>query len=394
MTLVEAYHLAFEHSERVSIARINVDDANVRWSGTWNELEPTITGTTSATAQRERIVNMNVFAPAELFAVGGRIQQPVFRKGFFASREAGERGYDAAVASLARERQRLARDVARVFIDVVRARRLLEIAHDSVQRADQQLKFASARVKAGAVLKNAELLATIDLRRANRQLAIAERDVGLAEAAFQRLIGKSPPDLVLPPPPALPSRDQALEIVKQRKDVVALQLQLSKARAEESAARDRRWWPRLDAQASIQYTQPKLFGSNIDWQVVGLVTFPLFQAGRELTDVSLQENRTHLASLVLQEQLEIVTEEVDDAALQLTSANAVFEHADKQATAAKDNYKLVDTQFRLGGVTFLEVTNAQAVLVEADNALAVATMDQTRAVYDFLYAIGTLDLEH
>jgi hypothetical protein len=39
------------------------------------------------------------------------------------------------------------------------------------------------------------------------------------------------------------------------------------------------------------------------------------------------------------------------------------------------------------------VTNAQAILVEAENAFEVANMDRVLALYAYLFVVGALDLQ-
>jgi outer membrane protein TolC len=393
MTLAEAFRLALDRSERVQLARTKVEEAAIVRGGTWDSYTPTIGMTTTANVQRERITMTGaVLQPGEQVTWLARMQQPLFRFDFSAARAAAKLGEQSAAAAVAYERDQLARDVARVFVDVLRTRKLIELARASVERATKQQEHAAARVKAGSVLVNATLLASIDLKRAQRQLAIAERDGGLAEGEFRRLVGRAPPPTLVLPAAAVPPKD-ILTVAAKRSDLRALQLRLYQARAEEDAARARRGWPRVDLVGDVFRTEPAVLGFTYDWHVFGLVTIPLLQGGREYTDIALQRNRTRAARLVLEERLEIVREDVEAAQLELSSADAVAALAEQQLTAALDHYNLVDKQFRLGAVTFLEVTNAQAVLVEAENTLALAKMEQLRALFDFQFAIGALDLD-
>lgn len=405
MTLADAFRLALARSEQVSIANDKVNETEIESDATWNDVTPNISAYGTAALQMEKdtpTATPVVLQPGDELTVGARLLQPLFRRGFYASRTAGALGHESARASLARAHERLAREVTQAFVDVLLSRRLRDLAQASVERTEKQLDHATARVKAGQVLRNAELLASLDLKRAQRQLVTAQRDVGIAETEFRVLIGRPPPaNLVLPPAPAIPNQKDALALAGHRTDLRALQLNLSQAQAAEEAVRDRQWWPRVDLLAFVQGNEPEVLalkgkdgtGNRLDWQVLGLVTIPLLQSGREYTDLSLQENKTHVAALALQQELKAAGEEVEVTDLRRSSADRVVEFADQQLTVARDHYNLVDNQFRLGAVTFLEVTNAQAVLVEAENALAVAEMDQVRALYDFLFAIGALDLD-
>ncbi|HSK04257.1 MAG TPA: TolC family protein [Kofleriaceae bacterium] len=393
MTLAAAFQLALAHSEQVSIAQRGVIEAQILARDRWTEIVPSVNVSGGGLLQRERRVGTVVLTPAEQLVFEARVQQPLYRRGFAASRAAGEHGRGIASASLAREREQLARDVVDVFIAVLRTRRQLDLAVASVARARAQHQHAASRVKAGGALRNAELLALLDLRRAEQQHVTAQRDVRFASVAFQRLIGRAPPPaLELPEAPPLPGPAEARELAQRRRDLQALQLRVQQAQAEEAATRQRRWWPRIDLEASVQYNHPEVFNRSVDWRVLGQVTVPLLDSGRELTAEALRANETRVAALALERQLELVLEEVELAALQLAATADAARLADEQVAAAQEYYKLVDKQFRLGAITFLEVTNAQAVLVEAENTLEVARMERVRAVYDYLFAIGALDL--
>jgi len=393
LTLAQAYQLALARSEQVALAASAVEDADIAWNEKWTEIGPNLTATGSIIEQRERVVGMTVFAPGQQLVGNITFAQPVFRRGFFDSRAAGKYGHASAAALLHRERELLARDVAAVFIDVLKFRQLLELAQTSVTRTKSQYTFAVARVKAGQALKNAELLAEIDVKRAELQEVNARRDAASAEVAFTRLVGKPPPaQLEFPAMPTIPNDKRARDLAARRADLQALVMKVQWSRAEEEAAAGRRLWPRLDVTANLQYVDPEVFGNHVDWQVAGVLTIPLLQGGREYTELSRRENATHAASLELERSRKLVVEELDVAAAQIAAATRAAELAKEQLDAAKEHYALVDKQVRLGAITFLEVANAQAVLVEAENTQEVATMDKLRATYDYLYAIGEIDL--
>ena len=66
--------------------------------------------------------------------------------------------------------------------------------------------------------------------------------------------------------------------------------------------------------------------------------------------------------------------------------------AEKELAGAQEHYKLITLQYKAGAITFLEVTNSQSVLTEAENASVLARIDRVSAAYDYLAAIGALDL--
>jgi outer membrane protein len=397
LTLAEAYQLALKHDERVALAERDVIAADIESSARRNEITPDVEMFGVGTVQRETRAGMggtgSVVKPSSQVVGGARLRQPLFRKGYLSSRDAGEQLQRSAEANRKRANEQLARDVAEVFITVLRSRKLLELSHTAVGRAKTQYDLAVGRVKVGQALKNVELLATIDLRRAEIQEVNAQRDAEAARVAFARLVGEDPPaDMEMPPTPPLLGVEQARSTARGRADLRALELEVKAARADEDAAAGKRWWPRLDLEAGAQAFSPGAFNQNYDWNVSGTLTVPLLQSGVELSELARRENATHAAQLSLDLQRKVAVGEIEAAAIRAASAEKAAALAQQQLDAAKEHYKLVDKQSRLGAITFLEVTNAQAVLVEAENTQEIATMDHMLAVYDYLFAVGALDL--
>ena len=389
LTIAEAFELALARNEQLSLAEREIIDADIRYRGAYDAISPDISLNATGILQREQKVGMNVIVPSNQVIGGAVIQQPLFRKGVFAARTAGERAKQSAEASRLRTREQLARDVAEVFITVLRSRKLLELAHTAVARAKTQYDLALGRFKVGQSLKNAELLALIDLRRAELQEVTAQREADAASIGFARLVGQTPPaTLEVPEIPALPAPAEAIGLARKRADLRALELAVSAATNEETAASGKRWWPRLDLEAGVQLFSPEVLNSTYDWSVIGRLTVPIMQRGTENTELALRSNAVHVAVLALEAQRKLVVEEIEQAAIRVASAAKSAALAEKQLETAREHYKLVDKQVRLGAITFLEVTNAQAVLVEAENAFEIASMDRMLAAYDYLYAIG------
>ncbi len=397
LSLAEAYRLALKYNDQLLIAVQNVEQEDINIANTWSDVRPTITATGTGFVRRNAAESAVTPQPGFEAAVG--LQQPLFRRGFFASRVAARYAYDSANATLSRERQRVARDVAAVFISVNRTRAVVELSKGAVKRATTQYDYAVNRVKAGATLKTAELLADIDVKRAQRQVLSAERDVGTAEAAFRRLIGRAPPKVLdMPPPPAATPPADMTAIAQQRDDVEAIQLQIREAEARIEVAEGQRLWPSLDLQAGASYTATAgtpmgVDGTFVNWQVLGVITIPLLQSGREANAIRSRQNDAHVAQLQLDFQRKLLAAEVEAAWVVVQTTTESTEIAEKQLKVAQDHYTLVDKQFRLGAITFLEVTNALRALSESEQTWEIARADRVQAIYDYLFATGAIDLE-
>jgi outer membrane protein TolC len=394
MTLSEAFKLALAESERVRVAEREVDAADIRWTQAWTELGPTASINGNGGYISRETFNLKGVS----IGGSGALNLPLFRKSFFDAREGGELAKKSAEAALVRTREQLMRDVVVAFIGVMRARQQIELFKSAVTRADAQQKAASQRVKAGGALRTAELLAQIDLRRAQIQLNVAERDARSAEVAFQTLVGEPPPSaLTLPPTPKAPAMEEAMKLREERADLKALRLLTMQSRALEAAARGRRLWPRLDARAQLDVgtllAAGDLGGTTTDWTVLGILTFPLFETGNEYIEIALQENATRALELQEKLLLELSGDDVGRALVRVAAEGRAAVLAEAQVKDALENYQLVAAQFRLGAITFIDVATAQAVLTEAENLRVVAIYDREIAHYELLFLAGALTLE-
>ncbi len=392
LTLDAAIELAMRNNERIGLARANVSGAAIIADGAWNALKPNVSLSGTSVLQNQVVVDNFVVQQRTQSVASARVQQPVFRRGQFSARDASLHGRAAATAQLEFECSQLARDVVVAYIDVVRARSLMTLAEASAKRAGVQYTYAFNRVKAGSALKTVELLAQIDLKRAERQFVTAKRDVGRTEATFLRVVGIGAPELELPALQEPPSSDVARQGASNRADLVAIKSRIRQAESEREAAQGRKFWPRLDVEAGVDYYLPELNDRVVDWRVMGLLTIPLFQSGQEYTDIAVRKNQQRIAALQLGAQTKTAVEQFEIGAADFEGAFQAAELAEQQRDTAREHYSLVDKQFRLGAVTFLDVTNAQAALVEAENAFEVARIDRVRASYDLRFAVGMLDV--
>ncbi|HVK82498.1 MAG TPA: TolC family protein [Kofleriaceae bacterium] len=404
MTMAEAYRLALKVSDPVALAELAIEGAAINAHERNTDLYPNVSINGQGRIQSQSLLGVQ---PKRLIVGSLDVSQPLFRKGYFAARDAGRLEIESARAAEGRSREQLARDVAVVFVNSVRARKLRDVAVGNVARAKSTADRVTASKKAGGALPSAEQLALLDLKRAERQAVDAQRDVALADATFRRIVGVAPPaELELPATPELPAEAAGLELAKGRKDLKALDLAVQQSRANESAVAGRRWWPRLDLSASAQAGYalidiPQDMGGSVEvtndnpvaWNVGAVISIPIYQKGVETVNVERAANNTRIAQKTLELQAKLATEEAQLAAARLSAATRSVELAAQQLKTAKEHFDLINRQFKLGAITFLEVTNAQSVIVEAENANESALMDRELAVYEYLFAIGALDLK-
>lgn len=401
LSLAEAYKLALRRSDTVALAELGVGDAELSLRETSTEIRPSVTVSGKITAQSNGLLGKRTPQPNRFTTGAIDVAQPLFRRGYFSARDAGRYGIESAELMAVRAREELSRDVVRVYIASVRARKLRDLAVAQVERTKATVDYLTQLKKAGAALRSAELLAQLDLKRAQRGVVDAEREVGVADATFRRVVGVMPPaQLDLPEVPELPADAAGQELVKGRKDIKALDLEVQASHADEVAAAGQRWWPRLDLVANAQAgyligfdDDTTLNGeTGLTWSVSGVLTIPIYQKGVDTVHLERAQNQTRIAERTRELQAKIATEEAQAAAAQVAGTEQALAIAEKELAGAQEHYKLITLQYKAGAITFLEVTNSQSVLTEAENASVRAKIDRVSAAYDYLAAIGALDL--
>jgi outer membrane protein TolC len=268
----------------------------------------------------------------------------------------------------------------------------VRLFESALTRATTQLNGTKAKVKAGGALRTAELLASLDVSAAEVQLNTAKGDAQVQAAMFERLVGfEPPPNLILPPTPDI----SLLEIEAfrpKRRDLVSLHYQTVQAYDTEVFLRAKILWPTLDLRADFNYTFPITIFQPSALNAAGrvLLTIPIFQTGDEFLQARLQHihgNASFYSEQLLAKQ---ITQEIKTALAQVNAARQQVKTTDQQLQTAQQNYNLVSTQFKLGAITFLEVTNAQKALTDAERLRVGAGYDRELATYQFLFASGKL----
>jgi multidrug efflux system outer membrane protein len=393
VTLVEAYRLMMRDAPALRAAEQDVFDAQARHTGAVLMMAPQLSANGQVLRTRQS-VPLGELTTVNAVTANGIVSQPVFRAGLASSLQAANRAEEGAQFNVLRLKQTLMYALTNIFILAVQARQLRALADDSVKRTEAQLANATARVKAGGALRSAELLASIELRRAQAQRVSAELEVQLQENEFARItLTPPPPELVLPPPPPTPGPAEAQLHLHERADLKAARKLIEEREALVGVASANRLWPTIDLQGNGSYINGGIALLPWSWQVDAVVNLPLFQGGQEYVEIQRKRIDVERAKADLAFQERIAKESVLLAAARLASAIEAVRVADLRIKDAEENYNLVASQFRLGAVSFLEAANAQSAFTDAAVSRVTALNERERATFELLYVTGDIDLE-
>lgn len=311
-----------------------------------------------------------------------------------------------------------------IYFNTLRAQHQVDVAQAALTNASRQLQDATNLNTAGVGQKIDMLRAQTQVANAQQNLATAQNNYGIAESSFNDLVGcpldavstpDDPPGVVFIPPvtdfsrvgapdpkAALPLPDAPAEVAAisvpqalqtantQRPEILAAQVNVRVAQTGVKLARAG-LEPTFSLNAAGNYypTPSFQFPRQRTAQLSATLTIPLYDAGltrdrvqeaklrTENAGTSLASTRSDVALDVRQAYLNLAT-----AAQQIGAANAALQ----SAIAAR---QLAELRYRGQVGLYLEVTDAQAALVQAENSQVDAVYNYLVARAQFQNAVGT-----
>ena len=308
---------------------------------------------------------------------------------------------DAAARRLAASRftQRDARDrvvaaVADLYLDAVASRARIESAQAQVATAEAASQLAADRHDAGSAASIDVLRADVNLAAQRQRLIAAENAFAKRKLALARAVGLPlgrPLELTTALPFAtlpLADLDQALATAeRERADLAAGRAEVDAAQAEVRAAARQRL-PRLEVAGDVGKIGPDSGSAEDTFSISAGVRVPLFEGGRIAGEVVAARGRldaaeARLADLRRQVELEVRAGylDADAARRQLDVARDARGLAEKQLTQARDRYAA-------GVGDSLEVVQALEDLAAANEGFVSSLQAYNRAKVSLALALG------
>jgi outer membrane protein len=301
---------------------------------------------------------------------------------------------NAAEASEVTQRYQIGLQVKQQYYNILAARESESASESQIGQANQQLRSASLRLRAGAATTSDSLRSVIQLGNARLALLTAQNNLGLANATLTRLVGSSRPVTAtasdtLDQSVVLPSLAE-LEALAQKAPLVAQAVaQLASAEAATRSAKTT-YLPTVNMNFSRG-------GSGLD-PAFGLgdkrfaynqslnfsLSFPLFN--------NLNREVSVLRAVVAEDNAEVT---LRDARLQahqtlvqtlgqMTTAQQQVDIQVASVAAGIEDLRVQQKRYELGASTFLDVLTSQTQLDQARTLLI-------RARYDYRVAKAQLE---
>jgi NodT family efflux transporter outer membrane factor (OMF) lipoprotein len=246
---------------------------------------------------------------------------------------------------------------------------------DIVASEREQLKVVQRQFDAGATSRSDLLAQQTQVAQNEAQLPALEKQLAQAQHRLAVLVGRTPDDTSVPDftldqltlPAELPLSVPA-KLVRQRPDVQAAEALLHQATALLGVA-TADMYPQLNLTGSIgseTVQASDLFKTgSAAWNVGGSLTAPLFHGGELLSLKRAARADLDRATAEYREAVLAALQDVADT-LRALEADARTLQADQiTETDAQDTLNMTKLQYKVGGVSYLTLLNAERVYLQA-----------------------------
>lgn len=399
-TLEELYAIALENSEKIKFSEEELSISERVKDKAISVLLPKLSGFGGYTKYSEDNFSFTgtVIQPDTATLWGIRLDQSFSLSGReITALNISSKGIEKSKYDLFAAKESYLMSLSSAFYDVLKAKKIVDIARANVERLTKHRDAALVRLKVGEVTKTALLRAEAELSGASSELVRAENNLKLTKVVLSRVAGlyeefdikehfQSPLEDVHIIDLKLLQADctqPAVECLKrtafaQRAELISLEIQKRIAEEQVKYAKgayfptvtvEGVWLRRDEEPASAFLNKESVYGAI-------KINFPFFEGGLRKAEVREAEARNRQASLLYDDIRKSIGVEVENAYLDFITLRGVLKSLRDQMAFAKDNFNSVTRQFEFGLANSIDVMDANTLLISAER-------QYSDAVYNF-----------
>jgi NodT family efflux transporter outer membrane factor (OMF) lipoprotein len=317
----------------------------------------------------------------------GRIDQSV---------AASQANAQASAADLASARLSAIGALASNYLSLREADAEIGLLDDTITGYERAFEITRNRYDAGIVAQSDVLQAQTQLLSAQAERVALRRTRATYEHAIAVLVGVAPADLTITPKawsptvPAVPTGVPSL-LLQRRPDIAAAERDVAAANAQIGIARAA-YYPNIGLSAGLSGSASRvgdLFSaSSLLWSLGVSLAQTVFDAGAR--DATLDATRAGYESRVAQYRQTVLSafQDVEDQ-LSATAALAEQDGLRRSASQAADRTEQqMLNRYRAGQVSYSDVVNAQAQALSARRTLAQLQLSRQLAAVSMVQALG------
>ncbi len=337
--------------------------------------------------------NLNFPKPFGNFRTGLTMSQPLFQAGeAYLGYKQAKLSREMAAAIVLSARQQLLFQVTQTYFGLQLAQENLAVVEKAHGTAQEHLKIAESRFRAGAVVRADVLSAQVHLAKITQEKMTAASRVQIARSALGTAVGLlDAGSRTLAPPPKepapLPKELTELQRTAQEKRPDLKRLALAARSAQEEVTKSRlNYLPRVHVAAEYDIDQRRLFGTSADsYTVMALLNFNLFNGLADLAKIRESRAQEAQARDLKQELEDRIRHQVTESILNLKTAHERLQVARAALGQAREGLRLIRLRYETGLTILLD-------LLTAEDALKSAELSQVGALFDTHLAQAGLEL--
>jgi len=391
LSLAEAYGIALRSNHDIKSAAEDVKQGELLQRQAITVLFPQLTALAGYSRQTYR-------GGGEIkgSSWGINLDQTIYNGGrVWVAKRGAEYTLKAARDGLEFARQSVLMDLVSRANDLLTAEDLLKVSQKRVERVQEQLRQAQARVELGDMPRTSVLSAEVALSSVQLERVETEKQVALARKRLSTLIGTDMNIQVAIPEvfskiESKPLEELVSRAVDDRPDL-AQSRELIRIAKEQAELVRRNGHPNVDLVGSFnRYSDDNVVAPE---STVGIsLTWPFFQGGLVKLQTKESLSKVRQAEEAYGRQVDAIRLRVEEAQLTLKTLWAQNKLVADKLGTARENHRLAKARFDLGAADSLEVLDAEEKLAEAENLEVSYKYDTRTAQAGLLYAVGALDL--
>jgi NodT family efflux transporter outer membrane factor (OMF) lipoprotein len=291
----------------------------------------------------------------------------------------------------------LSAEVANTYLTLRTTQARIGILNESTQHQNELLSLAAARARAGFTTELDVNQQKAQLAATRAQLPQLQAQQRAAVHALGVLLGEEPGTAEPPSGAQMPSIPTTLpvglpsELLRRRPDVRRAERQLAAATAEVGVA-VANLYPKFDLLAAANLAGSSvahLFDSSSFSDVQGgLINWPLFKGGQLRANVRATREQQTQAYLAYRKSVLTALQDAEDALARYTSEQRRLAALLESETAASSSLHIAEEQYKVGLVTFINVLTASSTLLNTRDQVAQSRQILAQDLVSVYKALG------
>jgi outer membrane protein TolC len=325
--------------------------------------------------------------PDVRWSVGVFLSQILFDWGQrSALQRSSEKEANAATLRVGESKNNIRLVVSAAYYNVLRAQRLMNVATERRESAQEQLRVATERFNNDVAPRFDVIRSEAELANAEQEVIQAQNEIALSEATFNTALGRDVAMSVALKPETselttpVPFETARKATLKNRPELLA-QDELIKANQDLVRARRAENKPQVSLQSGYSRQNPTGFNTGQSYNAGLVMTFPFLDSGLTRNRVREAQAQTEIQQHFYEQTRQQVELDLKQALLDMEEARLRINSANKELTSAREALRVAEVRYRAGVGTNVEVTDAQVAVARAGQNVA-------NARFDFLTALA------